>query len=102
MGVGVMMLANEDHAGLLQGVGVDRAALRAEIRASRKGEACDIGLRFATVAAKTYRLESSDTLQSGSWTVRQAGIAGTVGAIQLTGTDGALSGRRFYRIVVEP
>jgi autotransporter-associated beta strand protein len=55
---------------------------------------------FPTVAGKTYRLEYSGTLQSGSWTAVQDGIAGTGGTIQVTDTGGAAQPQRFYRIVV--
>ena len=55
---------------------------------------------FPTVVEKTYRLEYSGTLQNGSWTTVQDGIAGTGGTIQVTDTGGAAQPQRFYRIVV--
>jgi hypothetical protein len=54
------------------------------------------------VSGKTYRVERSDTLQSGSWTTVQDNIAGTGGTLQVTDVNGAAQPKRFYRIVVTP
>ena len=61
---------------------------------------------FPTVTGKTYRMECSNTLETGSWStvltngVPQTSIAGTGGNVSRTDTDGALQPRRFYRVVV--
>jgi len=57
---------------------------------------------FPSVTGKTYRMERSDTLQSGSWTTVQDNIAGTGGIKQVIDTDGAMQSKRFYRAVVGP
>jgi hypothetical protein len=62
----------------------------------------DMLISFPSVSGKTYTVQRSDTLQGGSWTTVQDGIAGTGGTVQVTDTDGALRLRRFYRVVVNP
>jgi hypothetical protein len=54
---------------------------------------------FPSVSGKTYRVERSDTLQSGSWATVQDNIAGTGGTIQITDTGAAAQSKRFYRVV---
>jgi hypothetical protein len=61
----------------------------------------DMLVSFPSVSGKTYTVQRSDTLQSGSWTTVQSGIAGTGGTVQVTDTGGALQPRRFYRVVVQ-
>jgi hypothetical protein len=56
---------------------------------------------FPTVSGKIYRLEASNTLQSGSWTTVQDNIAGNGGTVQVTDTGGAAQPRRFYRVLVQ-
>jgi autotransporter-associated beta strand protein len=56
---------------------------------------------FPTVSGKIYRLEASNTLQSGSWTTVQDNIAGNGGTMQVTDTGGAAQPRRFYRVLVQ-
>ena len=60
----------------------------------------DIVVSFQTVLGKTYRIERSDTLATGSWTTVQANIAGTGSTVQVTDANGALQPKRFYRLVV--
>jgi autotransporter-associated beta strand protein len=63
----------------------------------------DFVLSFPTVVGKTYRVERSDTLATGSWTTLQDNIAGTTdngGIVQITDTGGAAQSRRFYRIIL--
>jgi hypothetical protein len=61
----------------------------------------DMLVSFPTIAGKTFRLDCSSTLQSGSWTTVQDGIAGTGDTVQITDIGGALQPRRFYHIVVQ-
>jgi alpha-L-fucosidase len=61
----------------------------------------DMVVSFPTVSGKTYRVERSDTLQSGSWSVVQENIAGTGSTMQVTDSGGAAQTKRFYRIVVQ-
>jgi lysophospholipase L1-like esterase len=58
-------------------------------------------ISFPTVGGKIYRVERSDTLQSGSWTTVQNNITGTGSTMQVTDTGGAVQPKRFYRIVVQ-
>lgn len=60
----------------------------------------DMVVSFATVAGKTYRLERSDTLQSGSWVSVQTNISGTGGVVQITDAGAAAQAKRFYRVTV--
>lgn len=62
----------------------------------------DLVVNFSTVSGKTYRLERSDTMASGSWTTVQSDIAGTGGVVQVADANGAAQTKRFYRIVVVP
>jgi hypothetical protein len=62
----------------------------------------DMFVDFATVAGKSYRLERSDSLESGSWQVVQDNIAGNGGTLRITDAGGAGRAKRFYRIVVLP
>jgi len=60
----------------------------------------DMVMSFPTTPGKTYRVERSDTLQSGSWLPVQDNIPGTGSFIQITDANGAGQGKRFYRILV--
>lgn len=60
----------------------------------------DMVIGFPTVAGKTYRLERSDSLETGSWFPVQDNIPGTGGVVQATDLNGADKTKRFYRIVV--
>jgi hypothetical protein len=62
----------------------------------------DLVVNFSTVSGKTYRLERSDTLQSGSWETVQGDIAGTGEVVQVTDVNGAIQTKRFYRVAVVP
>jgi hypothetical protein len=76
----------------------DRTSLLKISQVIRTGN--DIVISFPTVAGKVYRVECSDTLPTGSWTVVQDSIAGTGSTVQVTDTGGTAQSRRFYRIVV--
>jgi fibronectin type 3 domain-containing protein len=60
----------------------------------------DAVVSFPTVLGKTYRLERSDTLQSGSWTTVQDHIAGTDGVVQITDAGAAAQSKLFYRLIL--
>jgi len=60
----------------------------------------DMIIHFPSVTGKAYRIERSSTLEAGSWTVLQDGIAGTGAVILVTDPNSAGNARRFYRIVV--
>jgi hypothetical protein len=62
----------------------------------------DLILSFPTVLGKTYSVESSDTLQNGSWVIVQDNIVGTGAAVQITDVGAAAEGKRFYRIELLP
>ena len=61
----------------------------------------DMILEFQSVLGRTYRVEYSDTLQSGSWVTLQDNIAGTGGTVQVADLGGASQPKRFYRMVVQ-
>lgn len=67
-----------------------------------QGSGSNMILSFPTSAGRIYRMESSDSLQSGSWVVVADNIAGTGGAVQVTDSGGAGHGKRFYRLVAHP
>ena len=60
----------------------------------------DMLVSFPTVIGKNYRVERSNTLQSGSWTSVQDNITGTGGTLQIPDTGATAQFARFYRIVV--
>lgn len=78
----------------------DRASLLRVNQMKISGSDCL--LSFPTVIGKTYQLERSDTLQSGSWVAIQGKIPGTGGTVEVTDTGSAAQPKRFYRIVVTP
>jgi hypothetical protein len=61
----------------------------------------DVVVSFPSVLGKLYRVEYSDTLQSGSWVPLQDRILGTGDTIQVTDPGAAGVRKRFYRIVLE-
>jgi len=60
----------------------------------------NITVSFPTVSGKTYRVEHSDTLKAGSWTILQDNIAGTGGVVQIADPGADTQSKRFYRIVI--
>ena len=60
----------------------------------------DFIVSFSTVSGKSYRVERSDTLDAGSWSVLQDNIVGTGGTVQVTDIGAAAQSKRFYRIVI--
>jgi hypothetical protein len=61
----------------------------------------DMLVSFPSVSGKTYTVERSDTLQTGSWSAVRSGIPGTGGTVQVTDTGGGTQPRRFYRVIVQ-
>ena len=52
---------------------------------------------------KRYRVESSDTLPAASWTTLATNLpASASAATSYTETSASASGRRFYRVKLEP
>ena len=62
----------------------------------------EVAMSFPSVAGKTYRLESSETLQNGSWLPVQNNIAGTGEVLQVVDPGGMAEAKRFYRLVIVP
>jgi fibronectin type 3 domain-containing protein len=60
----------------------------------------DLVVSFSSISGKTYRLERSSTLQSGSWTTVQDNIAGTGGVVTVTDANAASRSKSFYRVVM--
>jgi fibronectin type 3 domain-containing protein len=78
----------------------DRASLLKVSQMETNGN--DMTVSFTTVTGKTYRLERSASLQSGSWFPVQDSIPGTGGIVHVNDPNGAGQTKRFYRIVVAP
>ena len=76
----------------------DNSSVLAITQISKSGN--DMLVSFASTAGKTYRVDYSDTLQSGSWATVQDNIAGTGGVLQIADTGGAAQPKRCYRVVV--
>jgi autotransporter-associated beta strand protein len=60
----------------------------------------DMLVSFPSVTGKTYVVQRSDTLQSGSWTTVRDNIAGIGGTIVISDTNAASQPRMFYRVIV--
>jgi len=60
----------------------------------------DVVVSFTSVTGKIYRVDRSDTLQSGSWMTVQDNIAGTGSILQITDAGAAAQPKHFYRIIV--
>jgi fibronectin type 3 domain-containing protein len=82
--------------------GTDPRSAASALRISQvRPSGSNLVVSFATVVGRTYNVERSDTLQSGSWTPVQSGIAGTGGVVQITDPNAAAQPKRFYRISVQ-
>ena len=57
-------------------------------------------MSFPSVLGRTYTVERSYTLESGSWVALPGAPLGTGETISITDTDPTESPRRFYRVVV--
>jgi len=83
--------------------GTDPNSAASALRVSQvQPSGSDLVVSFPTVVGKTYRVDRSDTLQSGSWTTVQTNIAGTGATVQVTDAGAAAQSRRFYRVVLLP
>jgi YD repeat-containing protein len=60
--------------------------------------ALDVRITFTSVPGKTYVVEQTEALSSGSWTPSGASLTGTGSLAQFIQTAGALSAQRFYRV----
>ena len=60
----------------------------------------DLAVQFTTMAGCRYQLQSSDTLQDGSWVNRGGAITGTGNPMTALDAGGGTASRRFYRIRV--
>jgi fibronectin type 3 domain-containing protein len=76
----------------------DSASVLAITQIAKSGN--DMAVSFASTAGKTYRVDYSDALQSGSWATVQDNITGTGGVLQITDIGGAAQSKRCYRVVV--
>jgi hypothetical protein len=59
-------------------------------------------LTFASVAGKTYRIESKDDLLSATWILLEDQVSANGPSTQVTDSSAASLPRRFYRVSVEP
>jgi len=62
----------------------------------------DLGLTFASVAGKTYRIESKDDLLSATWVLLEDQVFATGASTQILDSGAAALARRFYRVTLEP
>jgi len=56
-------------------------------------------LHFHTIAGWSYRIERSETLETGSWTILMGPVTGTGAAMQFHDPDVTASSRAFYRLI---
>jgi hypothetical protein len=61
-----------------------------------------VQIQFNTINGRYYRLEWSDDLSSGSWSIVADEIPGTGGPLVVTDSGGGLASARFYRLVLLP
>ena len=64
------------------------------------GNSCVVS--FATVAGKTYRVETKDDLTLASWSLLVDQIGGTGGIIQIIDPAATTLTKRFYRVSIMP
>jgi hypothetical protein len=62
----------------------------------------DLGITFASVAGKTYRIETKDDLTLANWTLFQDQVFATGASTQITDLGAAVLLKRFYRVQIEP
>jgi len=62
----------------------------------------DVQLTFSSVASRYYRLERTDNVESGVWSIAADLIAGTGSPLNVFDPDGAAQSKRFYRIRLLP
>ncbi|MDB4526718.1 hypothetical protein N9183_00705 [bacterium] len=67
------------------------------LKASISGS--DVLLNFEAIAEKSYQIQSSSSLQSGSWTAVETILNATPGLQSFTDTNGIQADRKFYRLV---
>jgi hypothetical protein len=60
------------------------------------------GFQFAAEAGRQYRLEGTEDLASGQWTILLDHIPGTGGVLQVTDPNVAGLKQYFYRIIFLP
>lgn len=61
----------------------------------------DIVIGFDSVIGKSYAVEKSTTLETGSWTVVEDNIAGTGGVVSVTDSGAAALPRIFYHVKLQ-
>ena len=86
----------------LTGTDPTNAASTLKVTGLTIGSDGNITVSFSTVSGKAYRVERSDTLQAGSWSVLQDNITGTGDTFQVIDVGGAGQPKRFYRVVLIP
>lgn len=57
-------------------------------------------ISFASVSGKTYELDWTDDLVSGTWNPVATNIAGTGGIVQVTDPGATALPQRFYRVLL--
>jgi hypothetical protein len=61
-----------------------------------------VNVRFTSVAGRTYRVETSNQLTSGSWSVVVDDLPGINDVLQVTDFGSGAAGHRFYRVRLLP
>jgi hypothetical protein len=61
-------------------------------------QGADVFISFATVANRNYRIERTDDLVVGPWTIAVDNVPGTGNSVNVTDAGGADRSSRFYRI----
>jgi uncharacterized repeat protein (TIGR01451 family) len=62
----------------------------------------DAQVNFNSLAGRTYLVEKSNDLSIGSWSVLASDVAGTGNTIVIPDPNAVSSGRRLYRVTVQP
>jgi hypothetical protein len=61
----------------------------------------DIGISFPSVSGKSYAVEKTTSLASGTWVLVQDNIAGTNAVVSVTDSGAATQPRRFYHVILK-
>ena len=98
-GLYTLMLSEDDG---VHAVAFDAVVIRVTLPLTAQASGNDIIVQFPSVVGQRYRVEHSDDLVTGPWTVLADNLAGTGAAFQVPQPNAISLGQQFYRVVILP
>ncbi len=98
-GLYTLMLSEDDG---VHAVAFDAVVIRVTLPLTAQASGNDIIVQFPSVVGQRYRVEHSDDLVTGPWTVLADNLAGTGAAFQVPQPNAIPLGQQFYRVVILP